>query len=115
MEVRDVLRWRLAVALATFLVAVASLALAGCGSDLPEDAEIAAEAELAGRFELPDGLGVAVVTDRQTGCQYLCYAQGWGSSRVGGITLLVDEYGYPLLAEGHERGPKVGMSQDWGE
>lgn len=38
-----------------------------------------------------------VVTDVETGVQYLAYHDGYG----GGLTVLVDQSGNPLLAEGY--------------
>lgn len=59
-----------------------------------------------------NGILVQVVTDTETGVQYLT----WNRGRAGGITPLLDQWGFPLLAEGYDRGhTMVGPSKDIGE
>ena len=97
----------------TVAAALVALALCGCTCTLAGCG--VRDAEGAGwqvRFKvvqaMTDGLGTTrIYTDTKTGCQYL---------EVGGsgLTLLVDKYGYPLLADGYSR-VEVGMSDDKGE
>lgn len=56
------------------------------------------------------GIPTYVITDSETGCQYLVVRVYEGA----GVTLLVDKYGNPLLADGYSR-TEVDMSQDKGE
>lgn len=53
-----------------------------------------------------------VIVDHEEGCQYLVAKDNDGNMTM---TLLVDKYGYPLLAAGYERGTRVEMSQDVGD
>lgn len=80
-------------------MAAATLALSLCGC---------AGAAGQGRIEHDGASVVEVLTDTETGVQYLA----WRSSGAGGITPLLDQWGFPLLAEGHQRGPTVGQSMD---
>ena len=73
------------------IVAVIALALVlcGCGNTtrVPEDTEN------RGRFRCEDGT-VSIITDTKTGVQYLV----WEEYGKGGVCVLVDEDGKPLLA-----------------
>ena len=82
--------------------------LTGCGIG-DNTARTTINPENTNRFECEYGY-VSLITDTRTGCQYLT----WRSSEKGGVTLLVDKYGNPLLAEGYTR-LDVGMSEDDGE
>lgn len=89
---------RFAVGIAAATLALLALAfVAGCSG--------AAEPE---RIEHDGASVVEVLTDTETGVQYLA----WRSSGAGGITPLLDQWGFPLLAEGHQRGYRVGPSMD---
>lgn len=92
-------------------VAVAIVALTGCSTT--EVAE--AEEDMTPRFSYEvvtddTWMYTDVVTDTETGCQYLLVGDDDGY----GLTLLVDKYGNPLLAQGYSRS-EVGMSDDDGE
>ena len=93
----------------TAILVIVSLAtFVACGCSTTE----VAEAELEERFvEALDTGHLIVITDRKTGCQYLYY-KGY---KQGGFTQLTDQYGYPLLADGYERGSVTVLSQDYGE
>ena len=89
---------RLAAVIAAATLALLALAFAaGCSG-----------AEGQGRIEHDGASVVEVLTDTETGVQYLA----WRSSGAGGITPLLDQWGFPLLADGHQRGPTVGQSMD---
>lgn len=62
------------------------------------------------RFEYSDdACSAIVIVDTETGVQYLCVrVYGNGVS----VTPLLDQWGFPLLAEGHQRGYRVEPSQD---
>lgn len=93
---RTVDRFMAGMAAAT-LALVALAFAAGCdGAAGPE------------RIEHDGASVVEVLTDTETGVQYLA----WRSSGAGGITPLLDQWGFPLLADGHQRGPTVGQSMD---
>lgn len=77
-----------------------------------------AEAEQPQRFDTVsaegygDGVLIKVMTDTETGVQYLT----WNRGKAGGVTPLLDQWGFPLLAEGYDRGhTMVGPSKDIGE
>lgn len=61
-----------------------------------------------GRIEHDGASVVEVLTDTETGVQYLA----WRSSGAGGVTPLLDQWGFPLLADGHQRGCRVEPSND---
>lgn len=85
-------------AAAVMLVLLALAFAAGCSAGAAEQ----------GRIEHDGASVVEVLTDTETGVQYLA----WRSSGAGGITPLLDQWGFPLLADGHQRGPTVGQSMD---
>ena len=87
---------------------VALCVLTGCGTG-DNTARTTINPENTNRFECEYGY-VSLITDTRTGCQYLA----WWAPEKGGVTLLVDKYGYPMLAEGYTR-LDVGMSEDDGE
>lgn len=87
---------------------VASCVLSGCIST-SNTKHVESNLENDSRFACELGY-VSLITDTRTGCQYLT----WWNSSQSGVTLLVDRYGYPLLAEGYTR-LDVGMSEDDGE
>lgn len=89
---------RLAACMAAATLALLALAFAaGCSGAAGQ-----------GRIEHDGASVVEVLTDTETGVQYLA----WRSSGAGGITPLLDQWGFPLLAEGHQRGATVGQSMD---
>lgn len=90
------------------LVIISIAAFVACGCSTTE----VAEAEVDERFvEEYETNHLIVITDRKTGCQYLYYKD----YKQGGFTQLTDQYGYPLLADGYERGSVTVLSQDYGE
>lgn len=89
-----------------FLVALAIALVCGCGRQ--EDVNARMRLEQVGDDSVL--MDTYVLVDTETGCQYLIVDTS--SSEV--VTLLVDKYGYPLLADGHSR-TEVGMSRDEGE
>lgn len=101
--------------LLAIVVVLASALVATCGCSTTEVAEAQAQSDWL-RFritEVPnDGVWVntTVIVDTETGCQYIFAKQ----AELGGLELLVDKYGNPLLADGYSR-REVGMSDDDGE
>ncbi len=96
--------------LVRWAVAVAIVAITGCSMT-----EVAKAEETTPRFDCEavtddTWMYTDVVTDTETGCQYLLVGDDDGY----GLTLLVDKYGNPLLAQGYSRS-EVGMSDDDGE
>lgn len=87
-----------AVVAAAMLALLALAFAAGCSAGAAEP----------GRIEHDGASVVEVLTDTETGVQYLA----WRSSGAGGITPLLDQWGFPLLAEGHQRGYRVEPSND---
>ncbi len=70
-----------------------SLLLVGCGSAEASDGA-------SGRFK-HTGTNIQeirVITDAETGVQYLFVADRWGDAGTGGLTVLVDADGRPLIA-----------------
>jgi hypothetical protein len=86
------------------------LSLMGCSTT--EVAEAQAQSHWL-RFRITDvpndgvWVNTTVIVDTETGCQYIFAKQ----AELGGLELLVDKYGNPLLAEGYSR-REVGMSDD---
>ncbi len=62
---------------------------------------LAASDDVPERFEGGEGLDkIAVITDSETGVQYLYVRDGFGrSGDTGGLVVLVDADGNPLIAE----------------
>lgn len=74
------------------LAALLAVILSGCGSTLKADAF-----DNPNRFRVEAGgnnVGVALVTDRDTGVQYLM------NTHTGAFTVLIDKDGKPYLANG---------------
>lgn len=103
------------MALRKSMVAAAMVALAICGCTLAGCEAAKAEAGVE-RFVVTESVKLGayslahVMTDMETGCQYII----WSDYEKGGMELLVDKYGYPLLADGYSR-VEVGISEDEGE
>lgn len=90
-----------AVAAAATLALLALAFAAGCSG--------AAATQEHGRFSVSDdACSTSVIVDAETGVQYLCVRVCYGVS----VTPLLDQWGFPLLAEGHQRGYRVEPSQD---
>lgn len=62
-----------------------------------------------GRFE--GSVRATTLTDTETGVQYVVVTTGDSVA----VTPRLDQWGFPLLAEGHQRGPTVGPSEDVGD
>lgn len=80
---------------AIILTATMAAALTACGS--PKLFQKADAIENPNRFRIESGgtmIGVALVTDRETGVQYLM------NTSSGEITVLVDKDGKPYIANG---------------
>lgn len=95
----------IAAAMVALALCGCTCTLAGCGTIRTEG-----EADTTERLfdAIPTGyLGWYIYVHRQTGCQYFV-----AGSRTP--VLLVDKYGYPLLADGYSR-VEIGMSDDDGE
>lgn len=71
-----------------------SLLLAGCGSAEASDGA-------SDRFEHTGANieGIRVITDAETGVQYLFVTDSLSCAGMGGLTVLVDADGKPLVAE----------------
>lgn len=71
-----------------------SLLLAGCGSAEASDG-------VRERFEHTgnDVQSIRIITDTETGVQYLYVCDQWFNAGMGGLTVLVDADGEPLIAE----------------
>lgn len=91
-----------AVMAAAALALVALAFAAGCSG--------AAATQEQERFSVSDdACRTSVIVDVETGVQYICVrVYGNGVS----VTPLLDQWGFPLLAEGHQRGYRVEPSQD---
>lgn len=96
---------RFAIAVVAAMVALVALAFAaGCSAwDARE------QRQEQGRFDYDEGYNTSVIVDTETGVQYLC-VRLYGNSVS--VTPLIDKWGFPLLAEGHQRGARVEPSQD---
>jgi hypothetical protein len=90
-------------------LAVAVLAtcmMAGCDSEPAQtyNSRGMATPSLAGRFTSSDTDDhFRIVTDIESGVQYVIWTNGMGKFEVGGISPLVDQNGDPMLAPGYER------------
>lgn len=116
--VRATMRWQRRVVVAAILTAILSALIAVCGCSSVEVAEAAQQTRFRVSTASNNGLFVdtAVITDTETGCQYLYFTRPTGGDGgAGGMALLVDKYGKPLLASGYEREYEVSMSDDDGE
>lgn len=90
-----------AVMAAAALALVALAFAAGCSG--------AAATQEQERFSVSDdACRTSVIVDVETGVQYLCVRVCNGVS----VTPLLDQWGFPLLAEGHQRGARVEPSRD---
>lgn len=88
--------------IAVIAVLLAAAVMTACSADT--------DSHVSERFDANDAaISTSVVTDSQTGVQYLCVRLYDNSVSV---TPLLDKWGFPLLAEGHERGARVEPSND---
>ena len=81
-------------ALAAIVALVAALAIAGCGGN---STYAFTDVENSGRFSCELG-EVYIITDTRTGVQYIA----WNDGNRGGICVLVDKDGKPMLEVGAE-------------
>lgn len=90
--------------IAAIAVLLAAAVMTACSADTGTDSHVPK------RFEYSDdACSAIVIVDAETGVQYLCVrVYGNGVS----VTPLLDQWGFPLLAEGHQRGYRVEPSQD---
>ena len=103
------MRRMIVIALLLVSLCGCTCALAGCGDAEPETRKTRFTVEWADEDAAVST--VLIATDTETGCQYLC----WQRYNAGGMTLLVDQHGMPLLADGYSRSEGVQPSRDWGE
>lgn len=83
-----------AITLALFIAAF----IAAFTSGVDASNRAASGREASGeRFDASDSVALRVVTDRETGVQYLFAVRGYGA----GLAVVVDADGTPLLAEGY--------------
>lgn len=76
-------------------IIAAMLCLVGCDEANTNDTVRVNQQSEAGRFETDCGGFCAVITDTETGVQYLFYQCGYG----GGLTALLNADGTPDVAE----------------
>ena len=89
--------------IAAIAVLLAAAVMTACSADTGTDSHVPK------RFEYSDdACSASVIVDTETGVQYLCVRVCYGVS----VTPLLDQWGFPLLAEGYQRGARVGQSQD---
>ena len=83
-----------------FVLLAASVILTACGSDdklrQRETETVFPAVETGGRFTNPF-YDFNIVVDRETGVNYLIYSEGMGNSSRGGITVLVNADGSPVV------------------
>ena len=83
---------------------VACMALGGCGSNVIVRGKDSPKEDVGGRFLCDDGqYSFETVTDTKTGVVYLLWRSGSSNSSVGGITLLVNDDGTPVISEEVEK------------
>lgn len=81
---------------AVLIICAICFSLCGCGES--STVHLQEKQSVSGRF-LSDGPECYIVTDSETGAQYLFCDYGYS----GGLTLLVDANGNPCLANGYEK------------
>lgn len=85
---------------------LATCMMAGCDSEPAQtyNSRGMTTPSLAGRFTSSDTDDhFRIVTDIESGVQYVIWTNGMGKFEVGGISPLVDQNGDPILAPGYER------------
>lgn len=82
----------------TATVALA-LALCGCAGNAVVREEGAPKPNVGGRFMCDKGYTFETVVDSKTGVTYLVWKDGSGKTSKGGITVLVDRDGKPIISE----------------
>lgn len=96
---------RFAIAVAAAMVALVALAFAaGCSTGDAQE-----QGQKLGRFDYDEGYSDSLIVDTETGVQYLC-VRLYGNSVS--VTPLLDQWGFPLLADGYQRGARVEPSND---
>lgn len=87
------MRKAIAIALA------ACLLLCGCGNGVRRE-EGAPKENVGGRFLCDSGAySFETVVDSETGVTYLVWRNGVGKSEIGGITVLLNADGSPVISE----------------
>ena len=86
------------------VIATLALALALCGCTSGENGvqrtEDSPKPNLSQRFLCEDSTYTfETVVDKQTGVTYLVWKGGSGNGRIGGITVLLNRNGYPVISE----------------
>ena len=78
----------------------ACLLLCGCGGNGVKREENAPKPNTNQRFLCEDGeYRFETVVDSQTGVTYIIWKDGYSSSAKGGITVLLDKDGKPIISE----------------
>ena len=90
---------------ALFAVAVAALLLCGCDGNAVSWGESGViRTDVQRRFVSDvDTDKFGVVVDSRTGVTYLTWKRGGGNSGIGGITVLLNRDGTPVISEGGRR------------
>ena len=97
---------RISRAVCAILLSVSICGCASCSSrksvspdhELNNRESVLPDPENARRFKAESGLSVSLVTDARTGVQYVYVNEAHG----GGLAVLVDADGRPILADGKE-------------
>ena len=87
---------------AVIVTVALALALCGCtnGENGVQRTEDSPKPNLSQRFLCEDGTYTfETVVDKQTGVTYLIWRDGSGKSSKGGITVLLNKNGYPIISE----------------
>ena len=87
---------------AVIVTVALALALCGCtsGENGVQRAEDSPKPNLSQRFLCDDSTyRFETVVDKQTGVTYLIWIDGTGKSSKGGITVLLNRNGYPIISE----------------
>ena len=82
----------------TATVALA-LVLCGCTGNAVVREDGAPKPNVGGRFMCDKGYTFETVVDSKTGVTYLVWKDGSGNTSKGGITVLVDRDGKPIISE----------------
>ena len=78
---------------------VLALALCGCTGNAVVREEGAPKPNVGGRFMCDEDYTFETVVDSKTGVTYLVWHGGYGNNGQGGITVLVDRDGKPIISE----------------
>lgn len=83
------------------IACVLALALCGCGNGIVRDEENNAGKMNASERFITDSASArfTTVVDSRTGVTYLVWSDGGGNGSVGGITVLLNDDGTPVISE----------------